>query len=83
MNSSTVSTTFSKTMQKSMLSSEVIGIVQHVELNRSGWWERAVQRLVLAAIWLAIEPLGEEEILKKLQTDFSLAIRVIASCMRR
>lgn len=61
-------------MQKSMLSSEVIGIVQHVELNRSGWWERAAQRLVLASIWLAIEPLGEDEILETLQTDFSLEL---------
>ena len=61
-------------MQKSELSSDVIGIIQHVELNRSGWWERAVQRLVLAAVWLATEPLSEAAIENKIQSDFSLTL---------
>ncbi len=61
-------------MQRPMLSNEAIGIVQHVELNRSGWWDKALQRLVIAAIWLSTEPNTEEEIRQKIQSEFSLAV---------
>lgn len=64
----------SENMQKPTLSNEVVGIVQHVELNRSGWWEKAVQRLVLAAIWLSTEPNTEQEIHQKIQNDFRLDV---------
>ncbi len=30
---------------------EVRSLVHHVELNRSGWWNRAMDRLVLATVW--------------------------------
>lgn len=30
---------------------ELVSLVHHVELNRVGWWERAVQRLILSALW--------------------------------
>jgi len=38
---------------RSVLSREVMALVHHVELNRAGWWDKVVQRLTLAAVWLA------------------------------
>jgi hypothetical protein len=34
------------------LSAELVSLIHHVELHRSGWWDRALDRLVLVAIWL-------------------------------
>src|ERR1039457_2421469 len=35
------------------LSSELVSLVHHIELNRTGWWQLAVQRLTLFGLWLA------------------------------
>ena len=35
------------------LSSELVSLVHHIELNRTGWWQLAVQRLTLLGLWLA------------------------------
>ncbi len=32
--------------------SEVVHLVHHVELHRSGWWDRALDRLALVTLWL-------------------------------
>jgi hypothetical protein len=39
-----------------LLPTELAALVHHVELNRSGWWDKAVHRLVLAAVWLSETP---------------------------
>ena len=39
-----------------VLSKEVIALIHHVELHKDGWWDKATQRLVLAAIWLSSDP---------------------------
>jgi hypothetical protein len=38
-------------MAPRVLPAEVISLVNHLELNRAGWWDDALERLVLAAIW--------------------------------
>ena len=45
-----------------LLPTEVAALVHHVELTRAGWWDKAVHRLVLAAVWLADKPLTVREI---------------------
>jgi hypothetical protein len=35
-----------------VLSREVVSLVHYVELNRSGWWNRALDQLVLVALWI-------------------------------
>jgi hypothetical protein len=29
----------------------LVSLIHHVELNKSGWWDRVVERIVLVAIW--------------------------------
>ena len=58
----------------SLLSEVVTALVHHVELNRSGWWEKAVQRLVLASVWLSDHPPRADEIQKTLIQEFHLSL---------
>lgn len=34
------------------LSPELVSLVHHIELNKAGWWDLAMQRLLLTALWL-------------------------------
>jgi len=58
----------------SLLSKEVTALVHHVELNRAGWWDKAVQRLVLAAVWLSDHTPKPDEIQTTLKNEFQLSL---------
>lgn len=62
------------TDKHSLLPREVSALVHHVELNRAGWWEKALNRLVLAAVWLAEPNPDMMEICTTLQATFGLTI---------
>ncbi len=53
---------------------ELTSLVHHVELNKAGWWDKAVQQFILATVWLAEENLTAEGILERLREDFSVAL---------
>jgi hypothetical protein len=55
-----------------LLPTEVAALVHHVELNRAGWWDKAVHRLVLAAIWLSDHTPSTDEIWTTLEREFRL-----------
>ena len=59
------------------LPSELISLIHHVELNRVGWWEESVQRLILAAIWLSDENLTLQAILESLRKDFQVNLHSV------
>jgi len=56
------------------LTSEVIALVHHVELNRAGWWDRAVNRLVVAAVWLRGKPSRPEDVQSIFKDQFRLPL---------
>lgn len=58
----------------SRLPKEVAALVHHVELNRSGWWDKVVQRLALAAVWLSDHPPSTDEIKETLVQEFKLSL---------
>lgn len=58
----------------SLLPKEAVALVQHIELNRAGWWDKAVHRLVLASVWLADEPPDVGAIQASLKSTFKLAL---------
>lgn len=58
----------------SLLPKEVVALVQHIELNKTGWWDKAIQRLVIAAVWLADEPPSAGAIHATLKTTFRLSL---------
>lgn len=51
-----------------------MALVQHIELNKAGWWDKAVHRLVMAAVWLADEPLRVDAIQTALKATFKLSL---------
>ena len=59
---------------KKLLPAELAALVHHVELNRSGWWEKTLERLILASIWLADSNPTVDEIRTMLREDFGLSI---------
>ena len=44
-----------------------------MELNKAGWWETAIQRLIVAAIWLSSRPLSKDEVVVALREQFSIS----------
>ncbi len=58
------------------LSPELVSLVHHIELNKAGWWDLAVQRLVLTAFWFNRESvaLNPGEVKRTLATDFSIPL---------
>ena len=62
------------TADASLLPKEVAALVHHIELNRSGWWDKVVQRLVLAAVWWSDHQPSVHEIGKTLLQEFKLPL---------
>lgn len=58
----------------SLLPKEAVALVQHIELNKAGWWDKAVHRLVLASVWLADEPPNADAIQADLKATFRLSL---------
>jgi len=58
----------------SILPKEVAALVHHIELNRSGWWDKVVQRLALAAVWWSDHPPSADEIKRTLLQEFKLSL---------
>lgn len=57
-----------------LLPKEVAALVHHIELNRSGWWDKVIQRLALAAVWWSDHPPSADEIKKTLLQEFKLSL---------
>ena len=51
-------------------------IVHHVELHRDGWWDKAMQRLILASVWLADNNPSVDKIRTILESAFALSVSV-------
>ncbi|TCV81059.1 hypothetical protein [Sulfurirhabdus autotrophica] len=60
--------------EATLLPKEVAALVHHIELNRSGWWDKVVQRLTLAAVWWSDHPASVNEIKKTLLQEFKLSL---------
>jgi hypothetical protein len=67
------------------LPQELVSLVHHVELNKSGWWDAAVERLVLTAIWLAGGSLTADDLPEAIQAQFGTRVdpQVLASRVAR
>lgn len=63
-------------MNNSLLPKEAVALVQHIELNKAGWWDKAVHRLVLACVWLAPEPPSTDAIQSALLSTFKLTLGI-------
>ena len=53
---------------------ELVSLIHHVELNKAGWWDKAIQRLIVAAIWLVDNPPTLQSLPADLYAAFQLDI---------
>src|SRR6266581_4280536 len=70
-------------MPANSLPPELVSLIHHTELNKSGWWNKSIQQLILSAIWLTGKHLTETNLTKTLAESFHLEIppqRVKSEC---
>lgn len=60
--------------QNEILPKELSALVQHIELNKAGWWEKTVERLVLTGIWLNGQSATKEQVLATLSEQFGQSL---------
>lgn len=65
-------------MSEKTLRPELFSLIHHIELNRAGWWEKAIQRFIITTIWLldSTKGMNEREILKCLKEHFSISLEI-------
>lgn len=51
---------------------EIVSLVHHIELNKEGWWEKALQQLILAAVWLSNGNISAQEIIDYYLNQFKI-----------
>lgn len=61
-------------MDQKTLAPELISLVHHVALNESGWWKKAVRRMIVAVVWRAGQPLSCREIAEQLDKEFHVQL---------
>lgn len=52
----------------------LIGLIQHVELNQSGWWRKAVGEIVGGLLYTADRPLESDEIRTELEGKYGVLL---------
>ena len=57
-----------------LYSHEISALVHHVELNRKGWWDEALNGIVLASVWSFDHPVNEDSIHSELHKSFKLTV---------
>jgi len=57
-----------------LLPPELTSLVHHIELNKAGWWDKAVHQFLIAVIWISNTPQSVTEILGGLHTYFKIDI---------
>ncbi len=61
-------------MNRIAVSPEVVSLVHHVELDKAGWWDKTIQRLIIAAIWLSDDSPTVDNVLSFLDHSFHIKL---------
>lgn len=61
-------------MMAQQLPNGLLDLIEHVELNKSGWWDAALGNVLLAATWMHGEPVHRERMRDLLVAAFNLEI---------
>jgi hypothetical protein len=63
-------------MKAAPLPPEIVSLIHYTELNKSGWWNKSIQQLVLSAIWLLGKSIPQTELAGVLTQSFHIDIPV-------
>ena len=56
------------------MTNSVYDLIEHVELNRNGWWDTALSNVVMAATWLQEQPVNRAQLGNLMISAFDLNI---------
>jgi len=57
------------------LPKELVSLIHHIELNKAGWWDRAIQHLIEFVMWFnSNRPMTISEVLDTIQTELGVTI---------
>ncbi len=59
-----------------LLTPEFISLVHHIELNKAGWWDKTMQRIIIAILLDSIDNLSLHDIITVLKEQFSINIQL-------
>lgn len=60
-----------------ILSSEIVSLVHHVKLNESGWWEKAIQNIIISTFGINNNaPISEKKIYENLHNEIKTEIDI-------
>lgn len=54
----------------------LLQLIEHTELNKSGWWDSALNNVLLATIWMDGKPVSKEQVRDLVVSAFNLDIPV-------
>ena len=56
------------------IDANILNLVQHVELNKIGWWDSVIQRLILATLWMdgKVDSMSVDDLVRALKSHFDL-----------
>jgi len=58
-----------------VLPRELVSLVHHIELNKAGWWDKAIQQFVLSVMWFERNrSMTLSDVVDKLRTEFNVSI---------
>jgi hypothetical protein len=60
--------------EKKSLPSEVVSLIHHIELNKTGWREKALQKLIIGILWLSKEPLTINQICDNMFSNYLIKL---------
>jgi hypothetical protein len=63
-------------MQRTVLPQELISLVHHIELHKAGWWDKAIQQLISAVMWLCNKPMSLQDIIDQLYGSFKVNLDI-------
>lgn len=53
---------------------ELVSLVHNIELNNSDWWEKTIQKIIIAVLWIENKETNLTEIKKKIQDESPIKI---------
>lgn len=56
------------------IDANILNLVQHVELNKIGWWDSVIQRLIMATLWMdgKVDSMSVDDLERALKSHFDL-----------
>ena len=60
------------------IDANILNLVQHVELNKIGWWDSVIQRLILATLWMdgKVDSMSVDDLVRALKSHFDLDLGI-------